>query len=75
MRTLGLTLFVWLVVGTPSLAQACAVCFTGRTDEQRQAFLDTTVFLTFLPLVVLGVAIWWFVRRVRRVEDERTPTA
>lgn len=59
-----------LVVVSPSVAQACAVCFSGRSDEQREAFLATTVFLTFLPLALLGFAVWAFVRRVRQVEAE-----
>ena len=60
---------------SPSLAHACAVCFSGRSDEQREAFLITTGFLTFLPLVLLGFAVWAFIRRVRRIEAENDAVA
>jgi len=33
------------VLLAPQLATACAVCFTGRSDETRVAFLATTGFL------------------------------
>ena len=33
----------------PDVAHACPVCFDAR-DENRQAFLATTAFLSLLPL-------------------------
>jgi len=59
-----------LVASSPSVAQACAVCFSGRSDEQREAFIFMTGFLTFLPLILLGFGVWAFIRRVRRIEAE-----
>lgn len=42
----------------PETAHACAVCFSA-TDENRQAFLATTAFLTLLPLgMVSGAGLW-----------------
>jgi hypothetical protein len=70
MRSAISSLLVYAVLATPSIGQACAVCFTGRSDEQREAFINTTAFLTFLPLILLGAGITWFVRRVRRLEEE-----
>ena len=67
-RVLGLLAF--LILMSPSFAEACAVCFSGRSDEQREAFLITTGFLTFLPLILLGLAVLAFIRRVRRIEAE-----
>ena len=52
-----------LVLLAPKLAAACAVCSTGRTDETRQAFIGTTVLLTFLPLLMIGGVVWWVRRR------------
>ena len=75
MRLWALRILALLIVASPSVAQACAVCFSGRSDEQREAFLITTVFLTFLPLILLGLAIGWFVRRVRRIEAEHDAAA
>jgi hypothetical protein len=60
----GLVL-LWL----PSLAQACAVCFQGKGDASRIAFIATTAFMTFLPLAVLFLAIRWFVRHAREAEE------
>jgi hypothetical protein len=73
LRAVGVLTF--LILLSPSVAQACAVCFSGRSDEQREAFIITTGFLTFLPLLLLGFAVWAFVRRVRRIEAENDAVA
>jgi hypothetical protein len=63
----------------PRLSHACAVCSTGREDENADAFLAMTVFMTSTPLLILGGAIWWFVRRTlqreREVEEAREAAA
>ena len=74
MRYLAL-LFVTLlaVAALPDAAHACAVCFDA-SDENRQAFLLTTAFLTLLPLGMVGGAGLWLRRRVReRDEAELSP--
>ena len=65
-----------LVVSTavllvPQLATACAVCFTGRADETRVAFLVTTGLLTALPILLIGSLVWWLCRRAGQIRDER----
>lgn len=56
----------------PDAAQACPVCFDAR-DENRQAFLATTVFLSLFPLgMVAGVGLW--VRKRSKEIDERDGT-
>jgi hypothetical protein len=75
MRFRALGLLACLILVSPSVAEACAVCFSGRSDEQREAFLITTGFLTFLPLILLGCAVWAFIRRVRRIEAENDVAA
>ena len=42
-------------------AFACPVCFQG--NENRLAFLITTVFLSLLPLGLIGGVVYWL-RRV-----------
>ena len=54
----------------PRLASACAVCSAGRDDETRLAFLLTTLFLSVLPLGIVGGAVWWLVRRSRQLARE-----
>ena len=47
-----------LLMAFPDVAQACPVCFDAR-DENRQAFLATTAFLSLLPLgMVAGAGLW-----------------
>ena len=55
-----------LVVWSPAIASACAVCTAGRDDDTRFAFIWTTGFLTFLPLAILGAGLWWILKRLYR---------
>jgi hypothetical protein len=65
---LGLALLALL----PEAAAACPVCFDAR-DENRQAFLATTVFLSLFPLgMVASVGLW--VRKRARDLDGRDAT-
>jgi hypothetical protein len=59
-----------LLLGWPEVGRACAVCFSGRSEETRQAFTLTTVFLTFLPLLAIGGMVWWLRKRARQLESE-----
>jgi hypothetical protein len=61
------------LVTTAGAAHACPVCFSAKDEAQRQAFFDTTIFLTLLPLVLIGGFIYWVARRVRRLEAEQSP--
>ena len=61
---------VAVVVGflavSPEAAWAFPVCFDAR-DENRQAFLATTAFLSLLPLgMVFGAGMW--IRRRNRCQ-------
>ena len=59
-----------LLVALPDLAHACPVCFDAR-DENRQAFLATTAFLSLLPLgMVAGAGLWLRHRHERREDEE-----
>lgn len=67
----------WLVVAAlllvallPDVALACPVCFDAR-DENRQAFLATTAFLTLLPLGMVAGAGLWLRKRSRELDAER----
>jgi len=58
------------VLLVPQLAAACAVCFTGRADETRIAFLATTGLLSALPILLIGSLVWWLRRRAHQIRDE-----
>ena len=53
----------------PEAAHACPVCFDAR-DENRQAFLITTAFLSLLPLGMVGGAGLWLRKRSREIDQE-----
>ncbi len=65
------TCVVVLLAWAPRAAWACSVCMTGREDDNRIAFLATTVFLSLLPLAMLAGVIWWLHRRVRQQERQQ----
>ena len=57
-----------LVAVLPEAAAACPVCFDAR-DENRQAFIATTAFMSLLPLgMVAGAGLW--IRKRHRDLDE-----
>ena len=58
------------VAWVADLAYACPSC-ASPLEENRQAFVDTTVFLTVVPLMMMGGFIWWLRRRIRAMEDAR----
>ncbi|MCG8555889.1 MAG: hypothetical protein MJD61_11480 [Proteobacteria bacterium] len=58
------------VLGMPDLCHACPVCFQAQNDDNRVAFLVTTIFMTATPLVLIAVAVWWFRRRMKQLERE-----
>lgn len=60
---------LWLGL-VASAAHACPVCFSAKDEASRQAFFDTTVFLTLLPLAMIGGVIYWIARRSRQLEAE-----
>lgn len=49
-------------------AVACAVCFSGR-DESRVMYLLTTIFMTLIPIAVLGVGIYWVVKKATAADS------
>lgn len=66
MRGSALALAVWLLA-RPELAWACATCFDPN-DQNRQAFLDTTIFLSLLPLALIGGGVYYAYRRYQEIE-------
>ena len=50
------------------LAYACPSC-ASPLEENRQAFVDTTIFLTVVPLAMIGGLIWWISRRARQMDE------
>ena len=53
----------------PDLSHACSVCGVGR-EENRVAFILTTVFMTLLPLAIVGGVIGWLLLRARALARE-----
>ena len=63
-RFAALALLLW-----PSLARACSVCYAAN-DRNRQAFFDTTLLLSVLPLGMIAGGLWWVMKRGRFKLDE-----
>ena len=61
-----LTAMVW----APSVL-ACPVCGTTK-EESRLAFILMTGFLTVMPLLLIGVAIFVAARRLRAAEAQES---
>lgn len=52
------------VLATPTAAYACPVCFDAN-EANRTAFIVTTIFLSLLPLAMVGGIAYW-IRQVTR---------
>lgn len=51
-------------------ALACPVCGTPKNEATQQAFVGSTVFLSLLPLAMIGGLVGAAVWRMRRLERE-----
>jgi hypothetical protein len=58
-----------LLAVAPDVAHACPVCFDA-SDENREAFLATTAFLSLLPLGMVGGVGLWIRNRVRGIDED-----
>ena len=70
LRTIGL-LVARLIAFVADVARACPSC-ASPLEENRQAFVDTTIFLTVLPLLMIGGLVWWLRRKAREMQDDAT---
>lgn len=68
-RTSIVFLALLLLAVLPDTVLACPVCFDAR-DENRQAFLATTAFLSLLPLGMVAGAGMWLRKRSRELDEE-----
>lgn len=51
-------------------ALACPVCFSAKNEENQIAYIVTTGFLTFLPLLFAGGLMLWIRRRAQQAEQD-----
>jgi energy-converting hydrogenase Eha subunit A len=58
-------LILMLAALLPGIAEACAVCAPTDDEEVRMAFIVSTAFMTFFPLIVLGSVVWWIRSRYK----------
>lgn len=61
----------WLILQTPKVAQACAVCSAGKDEENAAAFLISTLFMSLMPLIAIGTLVYVLYRRIQKLEEER----
>jgi hypothetical protein len=66
LRTIAIVWLGWLAA--PGLAAACSVCTAGRDEENQLAFLLSTIFMSVLPLLVIGTILFVLWRRFRQAE-------
>jgi hypothetical protein len=63
----------WLITTAllllPSVSHACAVCFSA-TDQNRMAFIETTVLMSLLPLGMIGGVVYYYRRKSRQMAEE-----
>ena len=63
----------WTSLAIADSAWACPVCFSAKNKENQIAYLATTGFLTFLPLLFAGGVMLWIRRRAQQLAHETLP--
>ena len=80
-RKTWLALSVVPLVAVALPAAACPNCIAAQDSNVQWAFLIASVFMTALPLVLIGSGVFWLWRRATRIAAEeasgviRLPTA
>jgi len=60
-----------LVLWLPRVSMACSVCTAGRDEENKAAFLISTVAMSLLPLIVIGSIVFALWRRIQKFEAKQ----
>lgn len=68
MRASIIALAIIAALGAHATALACPACATAAPEASRQAFVSSTVFLSLMPLAMIGGAVLWIRRRARDPE-------
>lgn len=55
-----------LVMLLPRLALACPICFSAANEHVLRTYYLTALFMTLLPLVMVGVLAAWLRQRFKR---------
>ncbi|MEM7138295.1 MAG: hypothetical protein AAF500_17070 [Myxococcota bacterium] len=63
----ALSWMAWAIGSMAGFASACPTC-ASPLEENRQAFVDTTILLTLVPLAMIGGFVWWLRRKARSLE-------
>jgi predicted anti-sigma-YlaC factor YlaD len=78
-RRASAALLAAVLTSLPALAAACPTCGVAN-GRNKVAFFVTTVFLSLLPLGLIGAGLLWIVRNSRsfiagefRESDEQSP--
>lgn len=77
-HALAIALGAAAALALPEVASACPMCLSGQGGGTGKAFAIGSLFLSVLPLAVIGGAVFWLRRRARqlgRVEGETPPPA
>jgi hypothetical protein len=63
-RRLLATLLAAVLTSLPAVAAACPTCGVGN-GRNKMAFFVTTIFLSLLPLGIIGAFLFWIARNSR----------
>ena len=54
----------------PGAAAACAMCTSAQDDAVQAAFAVASLFMTLMPLGVVGGLVWFLRRRAEKLRAE-----
>lgn len=69
-RRTKLLLALALVLALPVDALACPLCIAAQSESVQKAFAYASLFLSVLPLAMIGALFLWLRRRARQLAAE-----
>jgi hypothetical protein len=72
-RLFGISAALAMLAANPSIARACAVCFTGSNDAVSDAFNWSVLFLMATPYLVVGSIAGALFYTYRRTASKTEP--
>jgi hypothetical protein len=59
-----------LVLALPGATEACPLCIAAQSENVQKAFAVASLFLSVLPLGMVGALVLWLRRRARQIATE-----